>query len=436
MDVQKELIPDDVDYVIYHSPCVDGCTSALIAREYLKEKFPDRDVLFHAASIGSFPPMNIGDRNVLMCDFTYPKHILTEVLKKVNKIMILDHHKTSEKDLVDLPNHIKHFDMNKSGASLTWSYFHPDVEPPILIKYVEDRDLWRNSMVMYEEFASWFYSLIVDMDEYKPYFHNNDLLMEGIKTKGPIYMEHNRNLVRQLSQYAVVKFIKIRDYTKKEKYYFVVYLNSPILKSELGNHLITTYPFADFAAIYNVGDYNNTTSFSLRSTNTNCDVSEVARGFGGGGHRNASGVGIQGICNTLPGIVYDSGTMYNKLNNVYHEERTINGTIYNVVYVYCSNHGSKLARYLLQVKYYDETNKRNVQNADHILSNGDDKEYTNKEYKIAVSLSHNPFSDRTTFNVIIHNSIDYVEVDMIKILLGLNDKGKVKHDGFHKQIPL
>ena len=35
------------------------------------------------------------------------------------------------------------FDMERSGAGLTWDYFYPGRPRPWLIDYVEDRDLWR-----------------------------------------------------------------------------------------------------------------------------------------------------------------------------------------------------------------------------------------------------------------------------------------------------
>src|SRR3546814_14723859 len=37
------------------------------------------------------------------------------------------------------------FDMDRSGAGLTWDFFHDAARPP-LIDHVEDRDLWRFSL--------------------------------------------------------------------------------------------------------------------------------------------------------------------------------------------------------------------------------------------------------------------------------------------------
>src|SRR5262249_25358010 len=35
------------------------------------------------------------------------------------------------------------FDMERSGARLAWEYFFPEKDPPWLVNYVQDRDLWR-----------------------------------------------------------------------------------------------------------------------------------------------------------------------------------------------------------------------------------------------------------------------------------------------------
>src|SRR5207237_3014797 len=47
---------------------------------------------------------------------------------------------TAEADLRDLP--VAHFDMERSGAVITWEHLHQS-PPPELLRYIQDRDLWR-----------------------------------------------------------------------------------------------------------------------------------------------------------------------------------------------------------------------------------------------------------------------------------------------------
>lgn len=49
--------------------------------------------------------------------------------------------------------------MTHSGAMLTWFYFFPEIEPPLLIKYIEDRDIWTKALPNTDDFSSWFYTL-------------------------------------------------------------------------------------------------------------------------------------------------------------------------------------------------------------------------------------------------------------------------------------
>ena len=69
----------------------------------------------------------------------------------VRELTVLDHHVTArdrfetEPGVVELmasEGHQIHFDMNHSGAILAWQHFHCDQEPPALLRYVEDQDLW------------------------------------------------------------------------------------------------------------------------------------------------------------------------------------------------------------------------------------------------------------------------------------------------------
>ena len=63
-------------------------------------------------------------------------------------------------------------------------------------------------------------------------------------------------------------------------------LNASTNVSEIGNELCRVYPDAPFSATY--CDRKGVRSWSLRSVG-DFDVSEVARRYNGGGHRNSAG---------------------------------------------------------------------------------------------------------------------------------------------------
>src|SRR6185369_16472925 len=122
---------------IYHGNCADGFGAAWAVRKALGE------IDFHAGVYQEDPP-DVAGKDVVMVDFSYKRPVLLEMAKNAKSILIIDHHKTAAEDLVNLPaNVITKFDMNHSGAVLTWKHFFPDQEPPILLLHIEDRDLWR-----------------------------------------------------------------------------------------------------------------------------------------------------------------------------------------------------------------------------------------------------------------------------------------------------
>ena len=195
-----------------------------------------------------------------------------------------------------------------------------------------------------------------EIDIYKKYMNDNDLLLKTIKTIGISYSSLNKYNKLQISKRAIPKFTKIGC-----KYYFVAYVNSNVLKSDIGNYIFTILPIIDFSVIYSNNDYSGSTSFSLRSTWKHVDVSCIASYLGGGGHRNASGVRLKYTSNTLPGIIYDNtNRLYKNLEYIYTDTIIINKKTYNILYLNSSVHKSKLGKYLLQTKYINQKNKVQV----------------------------------------------------------------------------
>jgi len=121
---------------IYHANCADGFTSAWA----VWKRYPDTE--FHEGFYGT-PPPDCTDREVVLVDFSYKRDVLLEMAAQAESILILDHHKSAEAELVDLPDNVTTvFDMNRSGAMISWEYYHDEI-PPVFVEHVQDRDLWR-----------------------------------------------------------------------------------------------------------------------------------------------------------------------------------------------------------------------------------------------------------------------------------------------------
>lgn len=424
----KLLQPNEVDCVIYHHPCSDGTGSAYVVWKYFTTYYPAKEITYYPMNIGASPPGGIEGKNVLICDYSYKKDVLLELLKKVNKLLIIDHHKSAEKDLKEIDDKYKIFHMNYSGAMLTWYYFFPEVSPPLMIQYIQDRDIWTKKLPNTDDFASWFYTLPFDFKEYDKYLDDN-LLMEMINTRGISFGELNNYYTEQAVEYCVPKFSKIKD-----KFYFVGYVNSTICKSDIGNKIFDRFPFIDFSAVYSISDTTDSTSFSLRSTIKHADVSEIASSLGGGGHACASGLKVNYVTNHLPGEVYDTGRLYFEITKLYYGSIEINGKQYNIVYLPSNVYKTKLGTYLLQNKYIDVSTKESIQNS-RVISQKLQKQCPDFVHISAV-WNYNPVDDETDFALVLDKSINEAEKFIIDNWFTTNTSNGVVYKGMHFKIPL
>ena len=137
---------------IYHGNCADGFGAAWAVRHGLGEE----NVEFLAGRYG-MPAPDVTDRVVVIVDFSFPLVTLQAMARQASAVLVIDHHKTAAEALAELqpapadyyewadtpPKLCALFDMNRSGAGLTWDFFFPNTERPALINHIEDRDLWR-----------------------------------------------------------------------------------------------------------------------------------------------------------------------------------------------------------------------------------------------------------------------------------------------------
>jgi oligoribonuclease NrnB/cAMP/cGMP phosphodiesterase (DHH superfamily) len=278
------------DIVIYHKGCTDGFTAAWLSWR----TWPDAE--FIPVSYGEEPTINVKDKSVLMVDFSFKRPILEKMAAEATEILVLDHHKSAQADLEDLPYCI--FDMEESGASLMWQYIidhalmDEDValweEIDTLVNYVRDRDLWLFEMPDSEEVHA-------AIDSYRRTFENWDYLLEAdLLGEGTSILRYQEQVMGVLTQN--IRTTRIAGYN-------VPTLNSATLQSELGNMLCEDYPFA--AIWYMKGD--GRINYSLRSNDRGVDVSNIAKLFGGGGHQHAAGFVVEPNTDLNPGITATLG---------------------------------------------------------------------------------------------------------------------------------
>ncbi|HVA22487.1 MAG TPA: phosphoesterase [Candidatus Micrarchaeia archaeon] len=247
--------------VCYHGDCPDGFGAAYAAWKRWGDGADYRPI-----SHGDSPP-EVGGRTVLICDFAFSRPVTERLWAEAADLRVLDHHRSAAAELHDLD--CCTFDMDRSGAVMTWEHLHGSPPPPLL-RYVQDRDLWRNQLPGSAEVS-------VALSAHPYDFAVWDALdVDLLRREGAVLLRYQRQLVDRIAARAAV--VEVAGIP-------VPVVNSPILQSELGDRLAQGRPFA--GVWWQGGD--GLARWSLRSTPAGIDVSAIAVGFGGGGHRNAAG---------------------------------------------------------------------------------------------------------------------------------------------------
>jgi hypothetical protein len=123
--------------VLYHGGCSDGFGGAWAAWKKLGKR-AEYIPLYDRQK----PPSGLKNKELYFIDWTFDEPAITKELAENNEgVVILDHHAQAEKVMRLAQEHV--FSKNNSGAVIAWRYFHPRKPAPLLLKYIEDYDIWR-----------------------------------------------------------------------------------------------------------------------------------------------------------------------------------------------------------------------------------------------------------------------------------------------------
>ena len=247
---------------IYHGNCDDGFGAA-----YAFWKKFGSQIDYYPGSFVKGPP-DVAGQDVVIVDFSYKRPVIERMAEEANSLLILDHHKTAQEELGDLP--YATFDMSRSGAMMAWEYCFPDRAAPVLLQHIQDNDLHLNRMNNTRE-------IIAALRAYPQDFRVWDSLdVAKLRKEGSAIARFLQQKVRQLVRHR---------FTQTIGGHAVPVCNAPeFLSSEVANTLAEKN---SFGACFWVGDHGR--SYSLRSRKNGLDVSAIAKLYGGGGHRHAAG---------------------------------------------------------------------------------------------------------------------------------------------------
>lgn len=287
--------------VLYHGNCWDGFCAAWL----LHRAFPDGE--FIPVQYGQEPPEVANDkhRQLFVVDFSYPRNVMFSLgAMRPGGLIVLDHHKTAEAALQGLSEELTCnncgdceviFDMEKSGARITWEWLWDNVygkvyrditdfvkgqklnrdNAPWLVDYTEDRDLWRWKLPHSREVTTGLRSYPLDFDVWDKF----DLSAESVAkliNDGTAILRSEKTIIDNHVRHA--REVELDGHK-------ILAVNATVLFSDIAGELAKGRPFG--AAYFDRGDGKR--QWSLRSTDDGVDVSEIAKTHGGGGHRNAAG---------------------------------------------------------------------------------------------------------------------------------------------------
>lgn len=326
--------------VIYHANCADGFGAAFAAwlhfrdgAEYLaadhKDKVHPEDWI-----------NRIEGRDVYILDFSFPKPVMELALTHASKLIWLDHHKSAFElwtggyqrgmlytqsqwiagpeldEIVDC--HIE-LDDTRSGALIAWDYFHHHYAVgsrlelpgrPMLFSYLDDYDRWQHKI----DGTKAFNAALRAMEPWSFEQWHTMLLEWGVLAFGAtsgyhktmladgraILRAHDQHVADTVEHCARPCFIIPPILSGTEAYskpwgwdVHTAMFGAPGLAANCPPNLINDVGHAlaklsgTYGLIWQQGK-DDQIRVSLRS-NGNCDVSAIAKKFGGGGHEKAAG---------------------------------------------------------------------------------------------------------------------------------------------------
>eukprot|EP00005_Dracoamoeba_jomungandri_P012389 CAMPEP_0174271404 /NCGR_PEP_ID=MMETSP0439-20130205/47771_1 /TAXON_ID=0 /ORGANISM="Stereomyxa ramosa, Strain Chinc5" /LENGTH=327 /DNA_ID=CAMNT_0015361383 /DNA_START=1410 /DNA_END=2390 /DNA_ORIENTATION=+ len=280
--------------VLYHSPCPDGAFSALAAYLYYKH-LPNINIEYYPHS--TYEEFVLEENtnittnsDVYLVDYIGKENFILDLAKKVKRVTLLDHHKTSFDRISEwlatnqIPDNLRiHLEYSKSGATVCRYHFlnkahkkplfDPENEEKLntLYDYIEDNDLWRRSLENSKEFSVGIREKGIHYDiKQNPSLFLQLLQLDAEKliALGKKHMSQEQALIdRDLANSFQVD---IKDSNKDFGSFLGVKTRNQSLRSEMGHQLAVKSAASGLRGIGAIcyeqeGSEDNTYKVSLRS---------------------------------------------------------------------------------------------------------------------------------------------------------------------------
>ena len=269
---------EEFDYILYHSPCYDGAASGWIAQKWADENKVKVQILGYAYNTKECPSF-VDGQHILFLDLTFEPKVMEVLIRRDKKVTVIDHHKTAnESELIKTKTNFI-FDLDRSGAQLTWDYFFPGKKRPEIVDYIGDRDLWRfqlpeskavNAVILASN------PTLIDIEILYQHWNLDKFIRDGKEL-----LRQQQMVLEELAK----KFTRATLFFNQKMYNVLAGECDGAFRSDLGDFLNSRYNI-DFVVLYSK-TFNERYSVSFRGKDK-VDCSAIAKQFGGGGHFNAA----------------------------------------------------------------------------------------------------------------------------------------------------
>lgn len=262
--------------VLYHDSCPDGFGGAFAAWK----KFGDT-AEYRAVRHQLPPPEGLAGAHLYLIDFCYTREEMVELVKNAASLVVLDHHEGVEDVVEAQPAYV--YDATRSGATIAWSYFHPDEPVPEFLRIIMKGDLYQPFTDEERALASFIYAqpyTFTGWDQLRLDIENPETKKE-IMQRGRAYNEHFQMLVAQIASKAV--------HATFEGHTVAVVSGPRMFATELGT--VLRKRGAEFVLITR-NEPNGNMSVSMRGGDTKINLAKIAEKYGGNGHPGSAAFAI------------------------------------------------------------------------------------------------------------------------------------------------
>ena len=287
-------------HIIHHNDMDGRCAAVIAAYAAAADYPPDTPLKYYETNYNrpaDVSHMKPGD-TVIIVDFSYPPEEMEKIEKAINyylaqpvdpglkgDIIWIDHHATASRYGYTYPGLLDFADKGPAACELTWLYFFDEKPMPKGVALLGDYDSWRLALpksIIFNEGAK----LLLPTPQAAPWLgvlQDDVQILSMIETAGEIALAY-RNIYAENMR------------------------NSYGYETTLDGHqayALNVYGFGSqgFGKIFNlyslvIAYIHDGRNFTVSLYSRSIDVSEIAKTFGGGGHKGAAGF----VCAELPWI--------------------------------------------------------------------------------------------------------------------------------------